>query len=507
MAAQRLLAVDLGASGGKCFVGTFDRDRFTIDEIHRFAHEGVDFYIKDRNGTITQRTFWDHTFLYHNVIQGLHAFRRDVGDRLDGIGIDTWGADGQFVTADGDLVGKVYCYRDHRLDTMIDAVQQRIDPARVYELTGIHFQPFNVSGQLLWFMDHRADRLTEGCRFLPMPSIFYHDLGGVHAVDSTFASVTQLMDAHTGEWSPEMLEALGIPPAVMPEIVAPGAVVGRLLEPIAAAVGLNACPLVAVGSHDTASAFAAAPVRNADEALIISSGTWSLVGKLVPEPITTAAARAASLSNEGGIGNIRLLRNCMGTWLVQELRRGWARADGRETDWDELNRLTAAAPAFRTLIDPDCADFYNPPDMQAAIDAFCRQTGQPGPESRGMYLRTVYESLALSYSEIDAMLCRVAGRQSKVVNIVGGGCKNEMLNQFTANATGMPVVAGPDEATAAGNLMVQALGLGILGSMGDVQDYIGQAFPVKRYTPQDPVAWQEAADRFRRVRDRGSAAK
>jgi sugar (pentulose or hexulose) kinase len=499
MKAKRMFAVDLGASGGKCFVGSLAEGTFSMNEIHRFAHEGVSFFVADRTGKLEERTCWDDVLLYHNIIKGLQAFRREYGAALDSIGIDTWGADGHFVTADGDLLGKIYCYRDHRLDDMIAKVKARLDARRIYEITGIHFQPFNVSNQLLWFVMNRKDLLLPGCSYLPIPSVFYYYLGGVKKVDSSWASVTQLMDAKRKTWSPEILQALGIPASVMPEIVAPGARLGPVHAPLAASLGLDRAELVAVGAHDTACAFASAPVSDPDEALIISSGTWSLVGKLIPEPITHEAAMAANISNEGGIGNIRFLKNCMGGWLVQELRRVWRVADGHEMNWPEMDRLTEEAPPFTAFIDPDDAGFYNPANMEEAIAQFCRRTGQPVPADRGTYLRLVYESLAMKYRRVNEQITAVCGKPSKRVHIVGGGSKNVMLNQFTADATGLPVLAGPEEATAVGNLMTQAMGLGLIASMREAQPIIRQAFPIREYQPKNSAAWQHAYERFVKV--------
>lgn len=499
MTTRRLFAADLGASGGKCFAGLFDNNRFALKEIHRFSHEGVSFYLPDKTGQVRERMYWDDIFIYRNIVDGLRAFRRDVADKLDSIGIDTWGADGHFMNEDGEMLGKIHCYRDHRLDNMVQAVKQRIDARRMYEITGVHFQPFNVSNQIYWFIKNRADLLRPGCFFLPIPSVFYYYLGGVKEVDSSWASVTQLMNARKKKWSAEILRALDIPLTIMPEIVEPGAVLGELTKELADATGLNRAILVATASHDTAGAFAAAPIADTGEALIISSGTWSLIGKLVPEPVTTDAALVAGLSNEGGVGNIRLLKNCMGTWIVQELRRVWRNADGREMEWGEITALAAAAKSFGSLIDPDDSGFYNPANMETAIAEFCRKTGQAVPADRGAFLRAVYESLALKYRTVYEQISAVSGKTSKVVHIVGGGSRNEMLNQFTANALGLPVLAGPEEATAVGNMMVQAQGLGIIGSMQDALPLIKQAFPIKQYKPADGTTWEKAYRRFQAV--------
>jgi rhamnulokinase len=281
--------------------------------------------------------------------------------------------------------------------------------------------------------------------------------------------------------------------------VPPGKVVGEIWPALAEAVGISRAKLVAVGSHDTASAFAAAPVENPDESLIISSGTWSLVGKLIPEPITSEAAMAANVSNEGGIGNVRFLKNCMGTWIVQELRRVWRIADGREMDWAEITALAEAASAFGALIDPDDSGFYNPSNMEQAIAEFCRRTGQTVPAGRGACLRAVYESLALKYRLVNEQICAVCGTKTRAVNVVGGGSKNPLLSQFTADSLGLPVLAGPEEATAVGNFMAQALGLGILKSMAGAQPFIRKAFPIKEYQPQNTAAWDKAYQRFLKI--------
>ena len=503
MGVKRVFAADIGASGGKCFAGIFTDNGFELKEVHRFSHGGVPFFIADRGGRISERMYWDDVLIYQNILSGLETYRREIAREIDSIGVDTWGTDGVFATEDGDTLGKVYCYRDHRLDRMVDEVTRRIDAARLYEITGIHFWPFNLSNQLLWFCTERGDLLRPGVSFLPMPSLLSFYLGNVKKIDSSWASVSQLMDARTRRWSPEVLEALGIPEGVLPEIVSPATPVGALVEPLARQLGLNCAPLIAVGAHDTASAFAAAPVSRRDEALIISSGTWSLVGKLIPEPITTAEAMAANISNEGGIGDIRFLKNCMGTWLVQELRRIWSKQDGREMGWDEIVTLVHGAPPFRVLIDPDHPGFYNPPNMEEAIAGFCRKTGQGLPQGRGGFLRAVYEGLALKYRYVDGEISRVCGKASRVVHIVGGGSKNELLNQFTADSLGLPVIAGPDEATAAGNCMVQAMGLGIIDGLEKARPLIRQGFHIREYEPLDAKPWGRAFADFVKVMDRG----
>lgn len=499
MDVQRVFAGDIGASGGKCFVGTFDQNGFEISELHRFTHEVTSLFIENRTGKINERMYWDELLIYQNIIKGLQCFRREISPTLESIGIDTWGTDGVFVTEDGDLLGRVYCYRDHRLDTMIEEVQTRIDAHRLYEITGIHFWPFNLSGQLHWFFTNRKELYQDGCSFLPMPTLFYFCLGGVKKVDSTWASVSQLMDTRKKCWSCEVLEKLDIPELAMPGIVSPGTVMGQLSVPLAQWLDLNSAKLTAVGSHDTASAFAAAPVEKREEALIISSGTWSLIGRLIPEPITTPEAMSANISNEGGIGDIRFLKNCMGTWIVQELRRIWKVTDGKELTWDEITSLVERASAFTAFIDPDHRMFYNPPNMERAIAEFCKKTGQDTTRDRGTILRIVYESLAMKYRRVNEEISAVIGKPSSVIHIVGGGSKNELLNQFTADATGLPVVAGPDEATAVGNIMVQATGLGIISNLDVSIPLIRQAFSIVSYHPKESVSWRKQYERFQNI--------
>ena len=499
MPVTRTFAVDLGASGGKCFIGEFSSKGFKLNEIHRFTHDTADIYIPDRIGKLIQRTYWDDLFLYQNIIKGLKRYRREVSSNLDSVGIDTWGTDGQFINKDGDMISKVYCYRDHRLDNMIKKISKKIERKRIYEITGIHFQPFNISNQLLWFVENRDYMLNLDLKFLPMPTIFYYFLGGKIGIDSTWASVTQLMDAREKRWSDEVMDALGIPKSIMPEIVEPGTELGRISEPLAEDIKLNNAKLIAVGSHDTASAFAAAPVKDINNALIISSGTWSLIGKLVPEPLTNDKVMEYNLSNEGGIGNIRLLKNCMGTWIIQELLRRWADEDGRMMNWDEVLNLAEKAKPFTAFIDPDYSGFYNPHNMEEEIIAFCKKNGQNPPGDRGTMIRTVYESLAMKYRLVSEELEEVTGNKNEVLHIVGGGSKNEVLNQFAANATGLKVYAGPDEATASGNCMVQAFGLGIIENMGETRELINSAFEIREYEPRDQEDWNRAYGRFKKI--------
>ena len=488
------LAVDIGASGGKCFAGFFGGDKgFRMEEAWRFDHEAARFFAPDRKGVVTQRMCWDDTWIYHNMVKGLQSFGRNFGKRLDGIGIDTWGSDAGLISADGEMVAKTYAYRDTRLDCMVDEVKSLISAERIYGITGIHFQPFNMSNQLRWWFTRRPELMSQVEIALPMPSLLYWYLGGDKMVDSTWASVTQLMDARTLQWSKEIFDALGIPINIFPKIVAPGARVGTLWPQLAQIAGLDAgTALYATGSHDTANAYAAAPVKDIRHAMIISSGTWSLVGRLVAEPNTSPQAMAWNFSNEGGIGNTRLLKNCMGTWIIQEILRIWEARDGKRMPWSEVDAITPAAPAFTAFINPDDKRFYNPPDMEAAIMAYLAETGQAQPKDRGTLLRVVYESLAMAYRNTSEMLHALTGAPTRVCHIVGGGSGNVLLNEFTASALGVPVVAGPKEATAMGNLMLQAVGSGVCKTLAEAQQTCASVALPKEFLPGDTQAWNAA---------------
>ncbi|HIE43624.1 MAG TPA: rhamnulokinase [Candidatus Omnitrophica bacterium] len=491
-------ACDLGASGGKFFAGIFEEGRFQMEEIHRFEHGPVTVFVKEPY-RVMGRMYWDDLYLYTNIIEALKKYRRDFSDHLDSLGIDTWGSDGQFFTKDGDTLDRIYCYRDHRLDAMVDEFTSLVDPWEVYQKTGIHFWPFNISNQIYWFRKYRPELFQKAAFFLSVPGIFYYYLCGAKITEYTWASVTQLLNAETKQWYEEIFRAIDVPSSIMAPVVQPSTYVGKLFPEITHQLNLNEVKMIAVPTHDTACAFASAPVEKEEEALIISSGTWSLIGKLILEPLITRESMEENFSNEGGVGNIRFLRNCMGTWPIQELRRIWKEKDGKETSWEEITDLAEKGETFSYFIDPDDNSFYNPTDMESAIQEYCKKTGQSIPVSRAEILNTVYLSLALKYALTKECLEKICNCHIKKVHIVGGGAKNELLNQYTANAVGVPVEAGPFEATAVGNLMVQAMGLGVLSSLKEAIPIIRNAFPIKTYRPVEQNKWQKVLEKFKKM--------
>lgn len=493
------MAIDLGSSMGKCFYSEIRNKKLVFEEINRFENEPVALFLKEKDESRVERLFWNDIYLYRNILNSFRIYSREFGGTLDSIGIDTWGLDGQFVNKNGELIGNIYCYRDHRLDNMIDKLTKKVDAKKIYEITGVHFQPFNISNQFLWFLQNRKYILEISARFLPLPTIFNYFLGSEYVVDSTWASATQLMNIRTNDWSQELLEQLEIPIEILPQIVNPGTQIGVLAAPIAASIGLNRARIVAVCSHDTASAFTAVPIKNKDDSLIISSGTWSVIGKLISSPITTHEAFTANFSNEGNQSSTSFLKNCMGLWIVQELRRSWRERDGQAISWAQAVRMIRKARPFTAVIDPDAQSFYNPKNMEEAIAHYCRKTRQTVPNDRGTYLRIVLESLALKYRVINDEIESITNNHNKYVFIVGGGSRNELLNQFAANALGIPVYAGPAEASALGNIFSQAIALGILKTKEEMNTIVEDTCAIRKYTPKNTTLWSTKYRAFLRV--------
>ncbi len=491
-------AIDLGASGGKFIIGIFFKDKFKVEEIYRFENGPIDLYLKTP-GRISHKMYWDDLILHEEIIRGLKTFAKEYRDGLASLGMDTWGTDGAFYTATGEMLDRVYNYRDHRLDTIRKEMFRILSEKRLFELTGVPSMPFNMVNQLFWIVKKRPEISSVADFFLPIHAIFYYYLCGAKIAEYTWLSTTQLLDPYRKTWSKKVFKAFSLPLHLMPRIVMPGAKIGNLHREIAHEIGIKPFSLIATATHDTASAYVACPVENEEEALIISSGTWSLVGKLIPHPIINDSVYDNHFTNEGGVGNIRLLKNVMGTWIIQELRRIWNEKDGREMSWDEIVTLAKKAKPFYAFIDPDNSIFYNPRNMEEAIQKFCRATGQNVPKKREEIIRVAYEGLALKYSLVNESIEELASKKNKVVHIVGGGAKNTLLNQFTSSSTGLPVLAGPVEATAIGNIIVQAVSNGLVKSIKEGRELIRASFPLKRFNPENRGLWRDALVKFKRI--------
>ncbi len=482
------LAMDFGASSGRAMLGTLEDGRLNLRELHRFSNDPVE---------LAGRLQWDLPRLFFEIKQSLNKAARE-GVRIASIGIDTWGVDYGLLDARGRLLGDPVHYRDRRTDGRMEEAFARVAKEEIYARTGLALLPFNTLYQLFTQAQEGDALLSCASDLLFMPDLMAYLLTGVKGCEYTIASTSQMLSPRTRSWDGELLQKLGIPTHLLLPVTEPGVVRGTLLSEIARETGVGEVPVVAVAGHDTASAVAAVPALDEDFAYI-SSGTWSLVGIETHEPVISAEAREANLTNEGGVdGTIRVLKNVMGLWIIQECRREWERR-GCALTFAQIAQQAQEAPAFAALFDPDEEDFMTPGDMPAKIAACCRRTGQRAPETVGAVARAVFESLALKYRWTVQKLEKARGSAIGTLHIVGGGSNNALLNQFTADALGIPVITGPSEATAIGNLMMQAKALGLVEDMRALRGIVARSFAVGRVEPGDRRPWDAAYDRFLQI--------
>ena len=487
-AAQSFLAFDLGAESGRGVLGHFDGEQFKLDELHRFPNGGI---------RVLDSLHWDVLRLWNEMKVALSICAQKSTD-LIGIGIDTWGVDFALLDRNDVLLGFPYHYRDSRTDGMLEEAFRRLPRATLFERSGCQFLQINTIYQLLSMVVNEEPLLDVAETFLMIPDLFNFWLTGRKVCEFTDATTTQFYDPQRKEWSKEICSALSLPYEILPEIVQPGTQLGTLLPSVAAETGLREIPVIAPACHDTGSAVAAVPVQSEDWAYI-SSGTWSLMGIEIPKPIVTDQALALNFTNEGGVEDtFRFLKNIMGLWLVQECRRTWAQA-GDEMSYTQMTQLAEGAKPFTALIDPDDDLFLPPGDMPSRIIDYCKQTNQIPPSDAGEILRCALESLALKYRWVLKKLEVVRGQAIDVIHIVGGGARNQTLCQFTADATGRPVVAGPTEATAIGNIAVQAITCGLIGSISEARAVVHRSFNVTTYEPQHSAGWDDAYERFLKI--------
>ncbi|HSK09164.1 MAG TPA: FGGY-family carbohydrate kinase [Vicinamibacterales bacterium] len=480
-AAPRFLAIDLGAESGRAVIGELADGVLRIQEIHRFPNRVVRL-----GGSL----HWDVYALWEEVREAVR--RAAAAGDLASIGIDTWGVDFALLAADGTLLGLPHTYRDPRTEGAIASATRVLPLDDLYRRTGIQALAFNTLFQLHAMARHGSPLPNLASDLLFVPDLFHFWLSGRKATEFTFATTSQLYNPTIGGWDETLLALAGVRPSLMQDVVPPGTRLGSLTRAVADQTGC-AAPLIAVGTHDTASAVAAVPADDPRFAYI-SSGTWSLVGAEVATPFLTEAASRAGFTNEGGVnGTFRLLRNVAGLWLLQECRRRW----GIEPQaYAALTAAASEAEPFAALIDPDDPGFFNPPDMVGAIERRLAATGQRAPATRGGFVRCILESLALKSRQVLDALAIVRGQRATVVHIVGGGSKNPLLCQLTADATGLPVVAGPAEATAIGNLLVQAVAAGAIASLDEGRAVVARSFEPARYLPRAEESWNRAYDRF-----------
>jgi rhamnulokinase len=485
------LAVDLGAESGRAVLGRFNGERITLEEVHRFPNVPV---------RLPDGLHWDVLQIMAEVKDGIAKATRN-GEQIESLGVDAWGVDFALLDRDGCLISNPYHYRDLRTEGMQERAFDRMPKEEIYETTGIQFMPINTLYQLLAM--EGSPLLQAAQTLLLIPDLIGYWLTGEKACEFTIASTTQLCDARSGRWARDLIETMGFSGSIFAEIIPPGTQLGPLLPGVAEETGVKGgFPVTAVASHDTASAVVAVPAESENFAYI-SSGTWSLVGVELPEPAIALEGLHANFTNEGGFGGTtRFLKNVMGLWLLQECRRTWAR-EGRDYSYEELTRLAEAVPVAGSLLDPDHPSFLPPGDMPGRIRRFCRKTGQSLPEEPGSVVRCVLESLALKYRWALERAEEITGRRAEVIHVVGGGVQNTLLCQLTADATRRPVRAGPVEATALGNLMVQAYARGYLGSLEEIRAAVrSSSVEVHDYQPTGCAdEWDEAYERLRRVMD------
>jgi rhamnulokinase len=492
---SKFLAFDLGAESGRAVIGHLDGDRLHLEEIDRFPNCPV---------CVLDSLYWDVLRLWSEIEHGLGLAAKAYGDDIVSAGVDTWGVDFGLLDADDTLLGNPYHYRDRRTDGMMETAFQIVPRAEIYERTGIQFMQLNSLYQLLAMARTGSPALTAARTFLNMPDLLNFWLSGRKASEFTIATTSQCYDPGAGDWARELLETLGIPSSMFGEVVPPGTALGRLRNSVCEETGTPAILVVASAGHDTASAVAAVPATSQDY-IYLSSGTWSLMGVESDKPIITDKSLAYDFTNEGGInGTFRFLKNIMGLWLVQECRRDWART-GEPFSYDNLTGMAGAAPAFGPLIALSDSRFLPPGDMPTRIQAFCRETGQVVPQTRGEIVRCVLESLALEYRRVAERLDEMVGHRLPTVHIFGGGSRNRLLNQSAADATGRTVVAGPVEATAIGNVLVQAIALGQIAGLAEARALVRRSFEVETYEPcHHTGAWDEAYVRYLRLEGRGN---
>ncbi len=494
MAQKAYLAVDMGASSGRHVLGLIEGRQLHLQEVYRFENGPVE---------VAGHLYWDLLGQWAHVRQGLRAAADKRPYELASIGVDTWGVDFGLLGRGDELLGNPYHYRDRRTNGIMERAFGIVSRENIFRQTGLQFMQFNTLYQLLAMKLAGSPLLDIAESLLMVPDLFHWLLTGVKCNEMTEASTSQFYNPVRGDWATELLDQFSLPTRILGQIVQPGTTLGPLRASVAAETGLGSAKVVLPGSHDTASAVMAVPAHTRPgvrpDWCYISLGTWALMGIESPQPVVSDAVLKLNFTNEGGVGGTtRLLKNIAGLWLVQECRRVWNLAGGN-LDWEALNQLAAAETPLRSFVNPDAADFAAPGDMPEAIRAFCGKTGQTVPETKGAVLRCALESIAMKFRQVLGMCEELAGGRLETIHIVGGGTKNRQLCQAAADACDRRVVAGPVEATAIGNVMMQAVAGGDVASIAQAREIIRGSFPVEEYLPQNTAAWDEAYPRFLKV--------
>lgn len=480
------IALDLGAESGRVIIGRLDGERLQLEMIHRFPNGPVQVF---------DSLYWDILYLWREMKEGLKHCVQAHGSLFSSLGVDSWALDFVLLGADDVLLGNPYYYRDGRTEGMIEEVLKHVTLEEVYQTTGNVLHQFSTLCQLLSMVKANSPALQVARTFLTIPDLFNFWLTGRKVCESSHVINTQCYNPVAQTWAANLLDKLNIPASIFPEVITPGTIVGNLLTSVAKETGLARVPVVAPACHDSAAAVVAVPTREKDY-VFLSCGTWSVLGTEVAQPLIQPGVPRTELWNEGGVeGKFRLTCNIAGLWLLQECRRIWA-SQGEVYTYDELTQMAAKGQQLTSLINPNAPQFMLPGDMPARIQKFCESTGQPVPETKADILRCILESLALKYRHGLKTIEAALGRKMKVVHMVGGGIQNKLLCKFTADATQLPVVAGPVEATATGNIIMQALAMGHISSVQEGRDLVRVSVPIETYEPSAPEAWEEAYERF-----------
>lgn len=483
------LAFDLGATSGRSVIGTLTDGKIEIRELTRFPNGITELHGK---------YYWNLMGLYQALKEGLSACARE-GIVPDSIGIDTWGIDVVPLGEDGSILSMPRAYRDPYTEGAPESYFERVSREEVYEKTGIQIMNMNTLYQLYAGVKQGYAPYLNAKEFLFTPDALIYMLTGKKVWEYTIGSTSQIMNPRTGDWNKDLLEAAGLNPDVLKTPTLPGAVVGTLTDALAEETRIGKVKVVAVAGHDTASAVAAVPAQDENFAYL-SSGTWSLMGIETQEPIITPETYEMNFTNEGGVeGTTRFLKNICGMWILEQCRKEWTRA-GKEYTYPQIVEMAMQAKPFQAFIYPDDASFANPSSMLRAIEDFCKRTGQTPPADDAQIVRCIFESLALRYREVIDMLDRVASFPIERLHVIGGGSKNRLLNQFTANAIGRKVMAGPSEATAIGNVMIQAMASGAVSSLKEMRAMIHEAIETEEFLPQDADVWETAYQKYQTLK-------
>ena len=481
MEIKKVLAVDLGASSGRVMLGSFDGEKISVEELHRFSNDPV---------ILGKTMYWDFLRLFHEIKQGL--IKSKAYGKIDSISVDTWGVDFGILDEEGNLLENPVHYRDARVTGMLEKSFESIDKDRFYQITGNQFMEINTVFQLLYLSLNRKRQLDLADSLLMMPDLFNYYLSGEKCCEYSAASTTQLLDAVRKEWSGEVIEKLQLPGHLLQKIVPSGMLRPEICEEL----GVEPMKVVAGAGHDTQCALAAVPTGDKDF-IFISCGTWSLFGTELDTPIINEKSTRFNITNEGGVGGkISFLKNIIGLWLIQESRRQWMR-EGKEFSFGELEKLAASEEPFRSLIDPDAPEFAPSGNVPRRIREFCKRTGQPVPETEGQLVRCINESLALKYRMALEEIKECTGKEYPVIHMVGGGTQSALLCQLTADACKCPVYAGPIEATVYGNIAIQLMAEGVIGSLEEIRSVIKASEDIRRFEPQRPDEWEAVYRKYR----------